>query len=822
MNLAKIFGACLVGLSLAACNGNDNDEITTTGGVTSTSSVVAISPDTGALTLAAIRTLSTTAGQSALGQAVPTHVGESIVLALDENSHIRMAGFAEGNTPSTLSTESTAMALVRLAIDTPGGASRKTLNGRIKETASFPQLVEYIKSSLEKGESPQTSADVMKTVLLVVRETISDSIDGAAPGKSYASLKSLSLDNVVKSPYPFLVVPNANALGSVNLSTDRRISNSMPIAWSVSSRDHEGNEIAVDEKTKHQILEAASPLSRLASGVSDWGTAGAIADFVFSNAVTAPDDKGKSFTLVVEQTSETNIINLEDIIISVAREVIPYAESEDCYKTLAEHFIPADKLSLLAGAPTMDNFMNFLGSTAVMEPLKTAVLNPKSNDFSQHCLKSVQPDLFQASAKFLEARIAFLIPLSKAVEKAVSYSSIAEKMWMTGRYWDDSFSYTVCMSKPGVLQGGQVTNCAVRFEVPGNVVMTPGAQYYPDIKAFDAGNNQTLLPASLRVLSAQPDKLSVDANGQLTALTVGAPPAIAAEIKLTASDTTTGKTSDPVSVFVVAPRFNKSEVTLKKGGSVMLKLKDSEGREITHNGKLRWESSPVGIVDILPGGFPVVGNESTFTDIQLRGLKDGTATVIGVNLTDGSTTEPLKVKVEGDYAIEVADVDSRADVYDCRTVLNGTWGAKSYVACDIGIDVKVRCTGADCEEGRFFVAVKSMQWVRNFLGTSNQECADIYRSDLMLDKVPTASVYQSGSGTPWVALKPETFVTPWQRTMGWDPVRPAAGIFRDLVMYSGYTNEDCLTESASQKIVFRVYDAVTGSYLDVPYSTQVP
>ena len=406
--------------------------------------------------------------------------------------------------------------------------------------------------------------------------------------------------------------------------------------------------------------------------------------------------------------------------------------------------------------------------------------------------------------------------------QVTKYALLAERVYVQVKHWKTKDqTYTVCMGKAGAFSFGDsvVADCATKLALSSAqaVVATAGADLSIDqfeIKATDVNDKTTLVPSKLTYQSSDPKKLKVEANGKLTILGTGT-------VRLNAIDEATGIRSNQVDISLVEPRFNKTELTLKVGEIVTLNLQSPQGQNITHNGLTDWRTNATGVVSggivaIYPNGIAMP--QSPATSIQIKGLKEGSTTIAGINVASASIsgTEIMTVKVVGDFKIEIADVDLRGNVYDCRTLTYlPVLGYQSYVACKVGIDTRVRCTGAGCVKNRFFVAVKNYSAFLTFANTTRTDCAEAFQQPDLIPKISS----QYALDEPWVALEPEKFVKPWSL---FGVMTPTESIIRDVVMLSGRENEDCLTSSATQTVTFRVYDAANGQYTDFPYNVSVP
>ena len=190
---------------------------------------------------------------------------------------------------TVLSSESTAVALVRLALGAgPIGAPGLELDTAIRTTEGFPGLVDAIDGALLAGVPPSVTSGVLDSVSSVVAST----------SVSMASAKSTAtraVDQSIKTPaadgVPYVLIKDTTLTGSRQVLLTQgffnggvEIQNQMPIPWLVSSYT------AYSDEAESQIDRAVVP---------------GIEVFSFANGVQSLRASNEGFNLRVGQNLST-------------------------------------------------------------------------------------------------------------------------------------------------------------------------------------------------------------------------------------------------------------------------------------------------------------------------------------------------------------------------------------------------------------------------------------------------------------------------------------------------------------------------------------
>ncbi|ENU26284.1 hypothetical protein [Acinetobacter modestus] len=621
----------LVGsLLLAGCGGGDNKTSNQSKGIETpeklTTSKVDLANQIPITTKSLINEIVTPLGSTVIGGNIPTVNTPSVAMALNKDGQIVMLGFAKSNMPTMLDENSTALGLVYLLLHHPKDVSDEQLETYIKESAGFPELLNSVKQAFNAGQIVSNDMTILKQSLNVANQ-VYDRLD-TVPKTAMA--RALPIDPAVESPYPFSLIKNEKALGSITINESKRLVNSIPLAWDATAKDYQGN-ILPNGKIK---IPMASLGNRIATGVSDWGIIGLATDYFGSQDVIIPDDNGKTFSLTVEQTNETRITNMSSALadlIAIELKVLAETDGEKCAAEVTKAVMTGLNIEQLAKGGA-SGFIDSLKIDKVQ--LSNAM---KAYKISASCAPSLGKNI-EKIATAIAPKLFYVYQAYKALENTYKYASVAERLYIINKEWETKETYTVCMG-----QNGKISNCAVKFKLQpeGAIVATAGAEIPIILKAYDKNDKETLLPNSLKFQTDDIQKLSINAdNTKLTALKQGV-------VQLRALDPTTDKKND-FPIEIVYPRFKESEITIKEGETVTLPLTDQKGRTIQYNGLTEWSS-----------GDEAVANVSTFmfdpkkyagTQIVIKGLKVGETNITGKNLTDGSLIG-VRVKVEKEQPI---------------------------------------------------------------------------------------------------------------------------------------------------------------------------
>lgn len=576
---------------------------------------------------------------------------ETLVTALDDQGEIRLAGITTASQPLILDAESTAIALVRLAMQISKNVKMDDVNKKITASNEFSKLKSLIQNSLDKGELATNSEDVLLSILNVTQQVASALNTSVAAEKSLVQARALPVEPAIKAPFPFYLVNNLTS--SITINSSNQLTNNMPIAWSARSTTYLGKPIiSTDSDAKGNIaIPPADFLNRTGNAVKDITVFGALANFFLANNVTIPSDNGNSFELTLEQTEQTHRANIHDVFNSLmfAALDISGTKSTACMVAIAKTVIQDDKLKNFAVSNNSDDAIEWLNDasssnlTSYLQNSKTVADGCTNKVDLKSMLKIAKGNFSYQYKLFKTATKAFnqLNPIFKGAE----YASIAEKSWFIRKYWNGDENgkpivLTACMGK-----NGKISNCAVKFklEPEGTIIATAGAEIPITLKAYDKNDKETLLPNSLKFQTDDIKKSSINAdNTKLTALKQGT-------VQLRALDPTTDKKSD-FPIEIVYPRFKESEITIKEGEEITLPLVDQKGRAVQYNGLTEWSSGDETVAKV----FTFIWDPKKYagTQIVIKGLKEGETNIAGTNLADGSLIG-VKVKVEKISMLEI-------------------------------------------------------------------------------------------------------------------------------------------------------------------------
>jgi predicted component of type VI protein secretion system len=152
---------CSSALLVMGCGGGSKSNKDTTNNspnpaqpnLTTSTAQVTFANTVSAQTTAKITEIVSPVGTSlASSHQIATTQQETLVTALDERGEIRLAGITTATQPLQLNAESTAIALVRLAIQAPQDVPMRDVNQKIKTADEFAKLTRLIQTSLDKGE----------------------------------------------------------------------------------------------------------------------------------------------------------------------------------------------------------------------------------------------------------------------------------------------------------------------------------------------------------------------------------------------------------------------------------------------------------------------------------------------------------------------------------------------------------------------------------------------------------------------------------------------------------------------------------------------
>lgn len=441
----------------------------------------------------------------------------------------------------------------------------------------------------------------------------------------------------------------------MSFDTNKTVKNTIPLAWSVVAKNSKGEVLPNGDL----VLQPAGIGARSADAVGN--TFGGIWTFLgrlTAPTVVVPDDNGKSFELTVAQTPEilqyNKALALVDTILKGLD--LKAGAGNQCKLAYVKAVMNSEDMSNLLTADA-DNIMNRLGQWQVNTLSMGNVLS-SSSDLVSACGSQATKEVLEIQVKRISSKMAYLVPiygelkaLKDVYEATTDLATLAERFFLISHYQDEEPAiYTVCINK-----NGGVDNCAVEYQISEfvtdgtffnssssvNSPMTAGVKFGVSVTAKDKKGNSTLVPAELSFEISDQSKLSYDPKTQkFTSLAAGRP-TIGVKDKVT-----TAKSLESIAVNIDAPRLNKTKITLKVGESITLPLQNAQGQGIVLNGMTEWGNGDSSVASLTFGTFGSISElKNQATSITIKGVKEGTTQILGLNMTDNSRTEGLDVFV---------------------------------------------------------------------------------------------------------------------------------------------------------------------------------
>jgi hypothetical protein len=685
MSTNKKTALCIaIVVTLSACGGGGESSDSTPAANTAapiiiTSSAVSVDASIPASVRQQVAEIvSSVASVDKIPSAIAVGEGEDIVLALDAQGKILMTGVAAADGTTAFNAASTAVGLVSFALDTPENLTEKQVNDKIRAAAGFAQLTERVDTALKLGKIASIEPSVLEKVLLVaqqVKKSTVVSIQSKAV-QSAITARMLPTTPAVTTDYPFDLVKSEIWIGKVSFDTNKTVKNTIPLAWSVVAKNSKGEVLPNGDL----IVQPAGMGSRSVDAIGN--TFGGIFTFLgrlTSPSVAVPDDNGKSFELTVAQTPEILQYNKAHALVDTILKGLDLKADAggECQLAYVKAVMGSKDISNLLTADP-DNIMSQLDQWQANTLSMTNVLSA-SADVLDKCGSQATKDTIESQAKLISTKMAYFVPIYrelKAVKKTYDFASIAERFFLISHYQDEEPAiYTVCINK-----NGGVDNCAVEYQIsefvtdgtffnsslPVNSPMTAGVKFGVSVTAKDENGNSTLVPAELEFVINDPSLLSYDPKTQKFTTLAAGRPTIGVRDKVT-----TAKSLESIAVNIDAPRLNKTKITLKVDESITLPLQNAQGQNIVLNGMTDWGNGDPLVASLKFGTLGTISDlKNQATSITIKGLKEGTMQILGVNSKDSSRTEGLDVTVrEPSNYVKIGatgqQLPDSASVWDC-------------------------------------------------------------------------------------------------------------------------------------------------------------
>lgn len=533
---------------------------------------------------AKVTLLATARGTSTPGTPVAAYAQEQPVLALDADGRILAAGFAAGGQGVRLTSDSTAVALVRLIMQDQTEPSSARLAAQIREAPDYTGLAASIAEAQRAGMAPQQSAGALRLALAVAKQA------HAAMAASAGAASRAAIDSATR-PFPYTLMEPVRALGAVTIDRDIVLTNTTALPWTVKSLSYTGQLLA-HEKAVAELPAPASVLGRIGGGatlrpvVDDW----------------------RSFQLRIMQDAASRNKAMRDILVDTVLSGLARTAQQKsalsmnaCVLTVAANVAQAPKLQSLYEEPNADNLFAVFETNVIAAVQNEVSVGP----LAERCFGDARP------GAFIAARMGFLAPLARVADVVLGLPSAWEKLWTLWNNWARSRDVTICIDGRR-----QVDNCAVRFNLDVMPRMLLGDAAEVVRYAYDDGQRFTGVPYGAKLESAGNGLAFLD---QL----VIANEAGAWDVRLV--DPTTGLASPRSSITVVAPTFAAPEMPATVGQPVTLQLVDGNGQPApapSHNVRYLFNVSDSTAAEI-------VG--STSTSVSLKLLRPEPVTVTAKN-----------------------------------------------------------------------------------------------------------------------------------------------------------------------------------------------
>lgn len=713
-----------------------------------------------------------------------------LILALSEQNDIVLASTSSA-TSLELDAQSTAIALVRLMLDQlPENATEQSVAALITGDARFPVLANQIDQAIAAQRVPGRSAQVLETAHLIAK-SVSEHRNVVA-----AALSSSDMDDV-ESPLPYRFPGQLNNVfvtgGLVN------VYNHSLLFWDATSSKANGDALP---GARTVLLTPAEPGAIIRSKLPLWTPPA---------GQPLPNDGERAFRLTVAQSPESrrrSILMLYQSSIKFLVGAVPGAP-EACFAELATALLDRD-LGDLAAKPDSGLLLEYMrgAGAAAAQALFTARLTAAS---STVCLG---PEWNLRRAELLRklvpvaARLNLLANAVAAFETATDAVTLVARAQAITRQWTAAATVRVCVA------GGAVANCADKFvfEENGDLIFLEGAQQIIKVAALDVRGNAVLMPASVRFASDGGAGMVDAVTGRFTA---GTRPGATV---VTVADEATG-VSAKRTVFTERGVLSPQELLLSpNGASGAVRLTAQNGGAIVTSGvALSWASQDGAVASLLAG-------EGASTGL-LFPKASGTTAVIVNNPVSGAFLSATVRVASNEFILEAVPrhPDQPATLGCTSFVNNNGNGQYSAELCASSDNALVRCVGAGCTPGRFYVAVASSTLRHSFNCVFPISCQrdTATQENFGIDPALSASFSVDQIGKTWLELGNGGWRSPWNSI---SPVAPPSLIMRNIVITDASTAYYGVpyNESVQLDVVMRFYDRQEGKYYDRAVNMHLP
>jgi hypothetical protein len=493
---------------------------------------------------------------------------ETMVMGVNSTGNIMLAALTN-KTPTVLSVDSTALALVRLALGAlPSemtSAQVNQLNAAIRTTSEYTNLLSLVGQALNAGNSPAQDTGVLQCVLKVIDQfstalpTVTTHAQALQP-LLLAAVSPPTVPGTLQLPYT-LITSGGSAgltiqLQAADTSGNVPLTNNTTISWNASSKDLQGQPLSTD-----LLLNGRSYSLNLL---------GIFSGTISPSKPQAVNGNSGDFYVTVNQTGASHRANVTSIVrntTALALSLIPTQPKGllgPCTDAVASVVLNPSAIDVLVGQPSADNLLSLLASgvgpknwtnigsvmTKCAGPQLLSVLTSQAAygmtlQLAGYIGKYMNP-IGQYLAAYDMVKAAWT-----ASGNAVKGVSLVVQILETITTWDPLVPYN--HKTVGVCEVANViVDCTTRLEIsiPTQAIivnqtsMQVGAVVPLTVTAFGSSNTQTITPANLKWGSSAGTVAWVDFKGVVTGVSEG-------NTDITVTDPLTGVTSAAFTVIVL-------------------------------------------------------------------------------------------------------------------------------------------------------------------------------------------------------------------------------------------------------------------------------
>ena len=530
--------------------------------------------------------------------------GDTLVFAMDAQGNVLLAADTT-DTSTVLSVESTAVALVRMALGVvPDQISVSQLNTEIRTTAAFAHLVSSISAALAIPSAPAADASVQSgigDVLVQLGPILASKLPVKSPTNP-TLLASVQYYPSILSPFPYSLT-NSGADRVEITNANYLVANRSLIIYSI-----------VSSASPSEILLSAAPI-----------TGRLVGDL---NTTTLSNNGGNGFNVTVGQTNASKHANVvaigSDLLANLIGKILGEQKSLACLISAEKAFLLPKDIEPVILSPSAATFATLVNNAVSPSNVRSIVKNcvdlSNTTGFSADFAKAfigISSGYYEAKMIVQGVGLMFeLVQFRTAVNRAPITNGVCE---------------TVNSGVPAIV------NCAKGFKFDPEPQMTVGQTLTPNVVAVDINDLPTALPAHLEFSSMNPDLATVDPRtGAVTAVMDGV-----SLIRIT--DPSTGQYSAAgVRIGPIQGAIFPSNPSVAVGSTLQLtaRFTDSSGNVISPPSALLWSSPSENVVRIDPNTGLVTGvaTGTSFVTVKLQGTNTSITTSVTVGVVDAIAT----------------------------------------------------------------------------------------------------------------------------------------------------------------------------------------